>query len=263
MELQWALDLTVRTAAAGLFIAGLELWALRREFSETGIFSSGALAAPAKDQRMLAGFGPFLRPAIAVQVLAAATLAAAGPFSPWGKISLAWLLGAFLLLRWRRRIAGDGAEQMSAIILLSAFLAVIPTESPLRMAAAVLFIAAQAVLSYTTAGVAKLISPLWRQGQALPLILSTRSHGHPLAARVLGSSRGLAAAACWTVIVFEIGFGPLALGSQGTLVAVLGIGLAFHLGCAVFMGLNTFLWSFPATYPCVAAGCLMARDLLA
>ena len=29
-------------------------------------------------------------------------------------------------------------------------------------------------------------------------------------------------------------------------------GAAFHVGCAVFMGLNCFLWSFVATYPAIA-----------
>jgi hypothetical protein len=33
--------------------------------------------------------------------------------------------------------------------------------------------------------------------------------------------------------------------------ALLAGGLAFHLLAAVFMGLNTFLWSFAATYPAI------------
>jgi hypothetical protein len=191
------------------------------------------------------------------------TLAISGVFSLWGRAALVLLLGSFMLLRWRRRLAGDGAEQMAALILIAAFLAVNPSESRLRLAAAVLFVAAQSVLSYTTAGVAKLMSSVWRSGRALPQILSTLGHGDPFAARILGSSRPLAVAACWAVILFETAFGPLALGTQWTLLAALGIGLLFHIGCAVFMGLNAFLWSFPATYPCVVVGCLAVKDALA
>jgi hypothetical protein len=39
----------------------------------------------------------------------------------------------------------------------------------------------------------------------------------------------------------------------------LGWGVAFHLGCAVVMGLNNFLWAFIATYPAL----LFAADWLA
>ena len=45
---------------------------------------------------------------------------------------------------------------------------------------------------------------------------------------------------------------------RAVVVAFLVIGLAFHLGCAVLMGLNSFLWAFPAAYPCVLA----SREIL-
>jgi hypothetical protein len=34
----------------------------------------------------------------------------------------------------------------------------------------------------------------------------------------------------------------------------LAVGLSFHVGCAVSMGLNNFLLAFPATFPCVLVG---------
>jgi hypothetical protein len=35
------------------------------------------------------------------------------------------------------------------------------------------------------------------------------------------------------------------------LLALLGMGVGFHLGCGLVMGLNRFLWAFTATYPAV------------
>ena len=32
---------------------------------------------------------------------------------------------------------------------------------------------------------------------------------------------------------------------------MVAVGLAFHAGCAVLMGLNCFFWSFVATYPAI------------
>ena len=39
-------------------------------------------------------------------------------------------------------------------------------------------------------------------------------------------------------------------GPRGCLVFI-AAGLAFHIGIAFTMGLNLFLWSFAATYPCL------------
>jgi hypothetical protein len=33
--------------------------------------------------------------------------------------------------------------------------------------------------------------------------------------------------------------------------AYLGLGIAFHLTIAVFMGLNSFVWPFLSAYPCL------------
>jgi hypothetical protein len=86
----------------------------------------------------------------------------------------------------------------------------------------------------------------------LPAILSTHSHGHTWAADFLAKRPWAAKLAGWSVILFECTF-PLLLLGPGWLVIVARVGFAFHAGCAVLMGLNSFLWSFPAVYPCVLA----------
>lgn len=61
-------------------------------------------------------------------------------------------------------------------------------------------------------------------------------------------------------MVFECIFPFLLLGPSWLILGALALGLSFHLDCAMMMGLNNFLWMFPATYPCVlvVAGWLSA-----
>lgn len=39
--------------------------------------------------------------------------------------------------------------------------------------------------------------------------------------------------------------------ASGILIVFLALTLAFHVGTGIFMGLNNFVMTFPATYPCV------------
>ena len=119
--------------------------------------------------------------------------------------------------------------------------------------------AAAAVLSYFTAGVAKLISPIWRSGGALPAILGTYGHGVATVSRIMTSRPAVGFVLGWAVILFEVSFPLVLLAPSSVAIAVLGIGLTFHLVSAVLMGLNSFLWPFPATYACVLAA--RARSL--
>jgi hypothetical protein len=176
-----------------------------------------------------------------------------GPFSPFGPLLLIAAFLATTLVRWRRHTGGDGAEQMALIVLAAVGLAIFPWPSSGRMAAATTFIAAQLILSYVTGGVAKLVSSTWRDGSALPAILSTYSHGDPVAAQLLHKDIRLAQLACWTIISFECLFPFLVFGPSWLAALALVCGLGFHVACAVLMGLNSFLWTFPATYPCVLA----------
>jgi uncharacterized membrane protein (DUF485 family) len=82
-------------------------------------------------------------------------------------------------------------------------------------------------------------------------VLSTLSYGHSGAARAFRWSRGLSRIGCWSIIVFEMSFSLVLLAGHRGLLGVLALGAAFHLACAVLMGLNCFLWSFVATYPAV------------
>jgi hypothetical protein len=76
-------------------------------------------------------------------------------------------------------------------------------------------------------------------------------YGSPLAARLVKGRCRVCAALAWSIILAECLF-PLALLTPFPITLVLlAAGAAFHIASGVFMGLNTFIWSFLATYPAV------------
>jgi hypothetical protein len=149
----------------------------------------------------------------------------------------------------------DGSDQMLLVILVGFLVAQIGhlSGNEILMRAGIWFIAIDVSIAYLTAGIAKLYGENWRKGEALRQILSTRTYGS-LVARRLMANDAVARSLNWLVIGFEIGF-PLSLTLYpvGTF-SMLGLGLLFHIGIAFMMGLNTFLWSFVATYPAIIYG---------
>ena len=188
---------------------------------------------------------------LVIQALSSAILVIVGPFASLGQAATVTCVVSRGLVRWRRLLGGDGAEQMTSLALVAAMLAVVPVPSPGRISLAVAFIGGQLMLSYVTAGIAKLASPVWRAGSALPVIMATEFHGDPSATSVFRRFPRLAAALGWVVILFECLFPLVLFGPAWLTVSWLVVGLAFHVGCAVTMGLNNFLLAFPAAYPCV------------
>jgi hypothetical protein len=246
-----ALDITTRLVAIGCLVSAVELFTVRRQFTEGGPFAAGTAGLFRRRLTMLCLIDRALVWLLAVQAGAGAVLALTGPFSLPGRLALLCLATSLGAVRWRRHTGGDGAEQLAMLVLIAAGLAVLPYPADGRVMMAAVFIAAQVSLAYVTAGIAKLASGIWRDGAALPAIFSTNTHGHPLAAALLANHGGLARAGSWGVIVFECAFPLLFLGPSWLALGFLAVGLAFHAGCALLMGLNSFLWSFPATYPCV------------
>jgi hypothetical protein len=253
LDLETSLDLSVRLSAVSVLISGLEMLKVSHHFQANGVFSLESTCA----FRRNSGWGQWtdrlLRPALFLQSCSALAVACLGLQSATGRSSLVLCIGSATLVRYRRLLGGDGAEQMATIIMIAGALAVVPWQEHSRTVASVTFIAAQLCLSYFAAGIAKLVSPIWRHGEALRLILATETHGHPGATRFLERQRFFAWSGCWAVILFETLFPVIILWPPETTLIALACGFVFHLGCALLMGLNSFLWSFPAAYPCLIA----------
>jgi hypothetical protein len=150
-----------------------------------------------------------------------------------------------------RLIGGDGADQMTVLACIAVACSVI-LSSPHAATIGLAFLAAQAWLAYVTSGVAKMASDDWMRSGVMGKILDTQTYGHELAARLFRRSPRLDRILSACLGAMEVAIPVLCLApSQDVLLAGLAIGLSFHAGCAIFMGLNNFVWAFVSTYPAI------------
>lgn len=247
--------------AIGISIDALQMIATRGQLAEGGLFGYRVLATGRPmlvDPRLAPVFaGIFRYPAVlglaAVQLgaasllLAAATLRAPELVVPAG-IAAVVILTSRTLLNLRNQLGLDGSDQMSLVVCVGVAVALLVPDRGAQ-AVALGYVALQLLLSYSVAGIAKAVSPAWRSGSAMPNIMSTVGFGLPPLGAFLHRHPRLALAACWSVIVLECAALPAILLGTPAALAIIGIGLCFHLSVAVLMGLNGFLWSFAAAYP--------------
>lgn len=202
-----------RGAALATAIAALELLVMRREIR--------------------AQFGLRITALAALQLLGALALPFCG--------HAAWpALAAVLAVAIAFRGAYNGGSDAMLVIVLGALALASVGQARIGMA----YCAAQLVLSYFIAGVAKLRDPAWRAGTALPVLVALPQYGVPPALAALLVARP----AAWAMLAFECAF-PLALAGRTCAIVLLAIGAAFHLVNAICFGLNRFLWTWLAAYP--------------
>jgi hypothetical protein len=253
------LALTVRLASVGMAISSLELLVQPAILRDTGLASwkvsqlaTGWLAG----SRFATLFGwmlayPQVRLLLATRLLLTGVVFWTAPDAlVLGGVAAVGVGVMSSLMVLRCSYGHDGADQMLTLIFYAEGVAVL-TRTTFAVEAALWFIALQACLSYFTAGVAKLQSPEWRAGSALQGILSTNIYGHPWVRQVFRRGSVLSLGGCWITVVFECLFPFALLGWPYLTIALLTVGLAFHVGNAFIMRLNTFLWAFCATYPAV------------
>lgn len=187
---------------------------------------------------------------VSLLLLIAVILTALTMSEHWTEWLLTGVVILWLLIQLRLRFGLDGADQMSTIVLIALWLCYLTNDKYLRRAA-LTFIALQLILSYITAGSAKLLSKEWRNGSAISGVLRTRAYGTPRVAEFLQQRPRLARAVCYSVIGFECLAWISIFGGPAWCIAFLICGAAFHIATALLMGLNAFLWSFLSTFPAV------------
>ncbi|MBE2269422.1 MAG: hypothetical protein IAE80_14400 [Anaerolinea sp.] len=171
--------------------------------------------------------------------------------SPITPLLLTVIVGSTLLFNARQTYGGDGADQMLSLLALTLLLCLNPFSTPLTLSAGLWFIALQACTAYCAAGVAKLISPVWRGGDAVYKVFNTGSYGIASVGQYLGKHKTMRLLLSWSVMIAETLF-PLVLFLPAPFNWVfLAWGAVFHLLNALIMGLNTFFWAFLATYPAI------------
>jgi hypothetical protein len=186
---------------------------------------------------------------------------------PWVQTSLASLLLLAAMLDDRRdsmgamaaaglavsvwhtavRVRGTmngGSDGMLFIVLLMLALATAPVSTRVQHAA-VVFVAAQVLLSYLRAGLVKARERDWWNGTALAAFLAIPAYGVP---RWIPRSPLLLRVASIGVIVFELA-APIALVSTSSALMYTAVAWCFHLATAVVFGLNRFVLAWSAALP--------------
>ncbi|RUP36901.1 MAG: hypothetical protein EKK60_13875 [Gordonia sp. (in: high G+C Gram-positive bacteria)] len=251
-------------ASVGVAVSAAEELYRLDVFSDSGILSWSVLRFTRRRARLrsvqeLADllFRPRAFAALLVAKLAAGlsvvalTIAGSPPRPMLAALSAA-VLALVLLMKRRTTFGLDGSDHMQVVVFLGATAFLVVPQDSLAATAAVLYVAAQAVLAYVVAGVAKLAGPAWRDGSALGGIMTTKIYGTRWVGEFLTGRPLLGLAACWAVILFEMGFVAVLFVDQRAMWGLLAVGVLFHASTAVLMGLNGFLLAFTATYPAVA-----------
>ena len=232
--------------AVAILLGTAELLAVRRTFADDGVWRWGTLAPELRRLRLVFAYQPFVVVLIVRFVSAALLLGGLGGSAV--PVAL-WLTTVLVNVRFRGTFNG-GSDLMTMVVLTGVVVAHLWRGSPVVVGGALLYVAAQATLSYVVAGVAKLANPGWRSGVALGAFVARPDFAVPVAVRrALGTGRRLMIAS-WAVMLVECTF-PLAFVGVGAAWFIVALALAFHLGNVAVFGLNRFLHAWAAAWPAV------------
>lgn len=246
-----------RITAVGVALSAAELLTRHRLFREDGILSWDAARTR---HRWMSGrlerlWSPVyshggVRVLLVSRAAAAAALVAPTSSPVLRRVAAQYAALSGYVLALRTPYGSDGAESLSTLTMAAAALG---RSVPGGAGPALGFLAAQSVLSYAVAGLAKILSPMWMDGTAIRDVFRTRMFGERRAFALVRGRPRLCLVMGRAVAVVEV-LAPLVLllprHRRGLPLAMLGL---FHLGTAAVMGLNRFPWAFIGTYPAVMA----------
>jgi hypothetical protein len=256
MDAAFAMRLTVALAGTGVVMSSLEYLTCPKLLADDAL-ASWQVSRTNRPWKVSRGFDvmlgwlfeyPRFIIVVAVRLIAAVLMVIGWPPSVFTTASIIAVASALLALR--SGYGTDGADQMSMIIFVAAALAS-AVHTTLATVMFLWFITSQACLAYFIAGFAKLMSPVWRDGRALPGIFGTTSYGYRELGPLLARHHHISRLCGWSVIILECSFPGVLLGIRPLTLTLLACGLGFHIAGVFVMRLNTFLWAFMATYPSI------------
>jgi len=246
-------------AGIGVSISGLEDLAMLKCFSDQGLLSWevnrlenrwSTLGPLSTLMNRLISFRCF-RFVLLARMLSAVLVAAVASVSSLNPTLLFVVFASSAILSLRSRYGLDGAHQMWLVLFGSLFLAHIRPPGDIARVAALWFIAIQTGLSYFVAGAYKTVSRSWWNGQGLIGVLGTITYGNNTLYKLVTGHLLIARLVSWAIMVFECSFWFVFVGDTRIVPFMLALGVIFHVGVALTMGLNDFLLAFPAAYPAV------------
>jgi hypothetical protein len=160
------------------------------------------------------------------------------------RLATAAALGTFLLLEARLPLLLDGGDNVTRLVLTYMLFALPASAQPRKGSLAVwihnvaiLAIGLQIGVVYLTSGFLKATGEKWSNGTAMYLISQVEWFSHP-ALRGLFKNPFITTLASYATVFFQIWFPVAVLTPLRPL--WLAIGISFHIGIAVFMGLICF-----------------------
>jgi len=231
----------------------LELLAWRRHVADDGTWRWSTLSRELRWLRPVLAYRPFL--ALLVVRLTCAALLLAGVHGAVAPIL--WVTSLLANIRFRGSTNG-GSDMMLMVVLTALVVAHLAAASPMVVQGALVYVAAQSVMSYFIAGVVKLINAPWRRGVALASFVATPHFGAPAPLRHQLTRPTLAFVASWGVMAFECAF-PLALTGPRAAALFVALAACFHLGNVAAFGLNRFLLAWSASWPAVLYASTLVR----
>ncbi len=165
-------------------------------------------------------------------------------------LPLVFLSIVTLFMTIRSSKSNNGADQMASIVILSLAIGKLFSTN-FSNSITLLFIAAQASLAYGTSGFLKLTKAGWRNGSYIIGILKTSTFGNKRILQFIETPRSRSVLLANMVIYGDIILSLTFLFPPQLCAILLCAGVFLHVGIGIVMGLNTFIWSFCATYPAI------------
>ncbi|HET9953605.1 MAG TPA: hypothetical protein VFQ61_03830 [Polyangiaceae bacterium] len=246
---QDALVWTERLMAACILQQTLELWLIRRQLRDDGVFAFPVLRREYRlfpaPLRLLCDWGlnyPAFTALLGLRVAGAWGLAlGVSEFA----VPL-WLSQVAVCVRFRGTFNG-GSDYMTVQVLLALGTATV-LRSSVALTGGLFYIAVQSTFSYFIAGVAKAKEADFWSGRAVLGFVKLPQYAAPSWAKRVLSIPPVRRISALAVLLFECGF-PLAWMGPKLALAWLATGATFHLVNFFVFGLNRFFFVWLATYP--------------
>ena len=245
-DLDFSAQLTIRIVCFAVIVDSLETLSRKKLYFTKELLSYRLIfyKEPSPFQALV--FIQYFIPLIFTKLILASFLI----FTP-GQYPLLLLLVLIIqVISYIRHKSGNSAADQMIIIVLTGMSIYSFNFSQSVNSLSVYFVAFQSIISYVTAGYHKLVSSIWRSGEAVKLVMGTESYGHIGFYNFLAQNKGVSLFLSWSTILFDFTF-FVALLHPNLAIIYSFFGLLFHFANSYFMGLNMFMYVFPSTFPCI------------